>query len=124
MVRIRRWTAVGAWILLAVVCAGSLLPETALPEDLPDASLMHFVAYAAPAALATFAAVDARRAFVAAVAILMISLSMEAAQFLIPSRSAEIMDAVFNTIGVTGGFVAGRAAVAALLRLTGPAVSR
>jgi len=110
--------------VLAIVCAGSLLPQSALPEDLPSASLLHFGAYATPAALAAFAAVDARRAFAAAAAILVVSLAMEAAQSLIPGRFTEIMDAAFNTAGVISGFAAGRAAAAALLRLSGPAPSR
>lgn len=85
--------------------------------------LLHFVAYAAPAALAALAAVDTRKAFAAAAAILVVSLAMEAAQSLIPGRFSEIADAVVNTAGVIAGLAAGRAA-AALLRLSGPAPSR
>lgn len=116
---LRRWSAIGAWVALAIVCAASLTPQSALPEDLPSPVLLHFVAYAIPAALSTLAAMSGRKAIVAALAILLISLAIEVAQSLIPGRYAEFADAVANTAGVIAGLAAGRAAVA-LLRL-GPA---
>ncbi|TWI06826.1 VanZ family protein [Aerolutibacter ruishenii] len=107
-----------AWLLLiGAVVVGSLLPSATLPE--PSFAgidkVEHLAAYAVLSAGAVLLFVPARAQLLAAVALVALGASLEAAQAAwTTSRLADPADMAANTLGVVLGWWVGRKMVARL----------
>lgn len=96
-------TTIGRFGLLALVAFAILAiaqPQYMPKADAPYDKLLHFALFALAAVFAVLSTKDHRVAFSLAGAILAAGIAIEIIQALIPGRSADIMDAAANALGV------------------------
>lgn len=103
-----RRLAVAAWLAALVsVVTLSLLPQYGPPGAFQIDKAVHTFAYAFLAAL-PFAAFRGQRIVAwAALLMLPLGLGLEGMQSLVPQRSADLVDAIANAVGVAAGVAIG-----------------
>lgn len=100
-------------IWLVIVVLGSLLPGNSTPlQELNRLAINdkveHFGAYALLAAILPMVWRERRRAHLATLsALVLMGILMELAQFFVPGRTPDIMDALADALGVAAGALAG-----------------
>jgi peptidoglycan/LPS O-acetylase OafA/YrhL len=97
----------GAVLSLTITVIGVLLPGYDLPKHLPPDYLLHGFGFGAPALFAAFAARNRRNVSAWAVAIAVIALASELAQYFVPDRTVSAHDLAANVIGIAIGSTIG-----------------
>ena len=109
VLRVFRWPRcwLVSWaLMIAAVVVGSLLPTDALPPSPFDQfdKLEHFLGYAALSAYAVLLFASRRAQVGAAVGLVALGIGLEVAQaVLTASRSADVLDAATDALGVLAG---------------------
>ena len=99
------------WLWLAAVIAvgvGSLLPDRELQAAtsfMPEVNdkLEHFGAYTVLGALSVLKSLDVKRGKRLGLGMILFGIGLEFAQMLSPGRTADVADALADTLGVFGG---------------------
>lgn len=117
-----RWLRIAAMLVLAGIAVAALYPAAnGLPRTRLPGPVEHFLAYAAAAAIATFAFRRLVRPPVLAAAMIVYAALLEIAQRWAPGRSAELIDFVGSAAGVVLGVTFCAAALRWLDRVNGKA---
>jgi VanZ family protein len=108
-----RRSALLIWLAsIALVITGSLLPASAAPMRLIDQfnvndKVLHFCAYLVLAFIPALTSTSPARGLAAAVSMVLLGVTLEYLQRLVPGRSFETGDMMANSAGVACGVVLG-----------------
>ena len=104
--RLCRW----AFAISAIaVCILSLIPDDSLRPYAPQDKVSHLIAYSELAALGLLAFRPRPSPAIVLLGVVALGGALEIAQAYVPGRSADLLDFVFNCVGVCIGFVLARA---------------
>lgn len=92
-------------LVLTGTCAGSVLPGRWLPSWLPNDKLLHAAAYGTLTALALAEFGLSADGLLAAAAIFLVGLGLEAVQHHVPGRSFSAGDVAANVAGMAAGLM-------------------
>lgn len=99
------------WIAATCVALAFAFKPQALEFDFEGSDkLMHFAAFAALAFLPVMTFEKIRNIAAGIVFVMAIGIGIEVVQHYLPTRSADVMDVVFDGIGITAGVIAGTVA--------------
>lgn len=96
------WYSLFVATVLGVSCL-SLLPSSELPAVSVSDKVAHLAAYLLLGALGCHVSGSGIARFVVAAFLIALGIGLEFAQTLVPGRTTETLDALFNVIGVGGG---------------------